>query len=114
MNALLPGVCLAVALVVALEAVGLDVSQMFVRAWVWLYTQPVPRAARDRRREELAEHLATERGDRLDQDLPPGRPETPMGRGVRTFLRLIKGMWSDVAWATQRVVDGNGRDRTHS
>jgi hypothetical protein len=53
MNAL-PGVFLAVALVVVLEARGTDLSRMFVRAWVWLYTLPVPRAARERRREELA------------------------------------------------------------
>ncbi len=113
MNAL-PGVFLAVALVVVLEARGLDVSRMFVRAWVWLYTLPVPRAARERRRDELAEHLATERGDRLDQDLPPGRPETPMGRGVRTLLRLGKGIWSDLAWATQRAIIRDGRDRSGS
>ncbi len=104
MNPLLPGVFLALALVVVLEAGGLDVSRMFVRAWVWLYTRPVPRAVRERRREELAEHLATERGDWSDQDLPGEYAETPMGRGVRTMLRLVKGIWSDLAWAAQRAI----------
>jgi hypothetical protein len=37
-----------------------------------------------------------------------------MGRGVRTFLRLGKGIWSDLAWATQRAIIRNDRDRTDS
>ncbi len=109
MSALLPGVFLAAGLAVVLEAAGLDVSRMVVRAWVWVYTLPVPRDVRERRREELAEHLATERGDRSAGEVQPGRTESPMGRGVRTILRLIKGAWSDLAWAIQLALGGSSR-----
>lgn len=100
---------LALGLAAVLEAVGLDVSRMLVRAWVWLYTVPVPCDARERRREELAEHLATERGDPSSPEPQTQRREPPMGRGVRTMFRLVKGMWSDLAWAAQTTLGPSAR-----
>lgn len=99
LTAFVVGVWLAVAVAMAFEGAGLDLSRQVVRAWVWAYTALVPAAERDRRREEMAEHLSTERGERELADVYEQPQVSPLARGVRTIWRLLKGTWSDLAWA---------------
>jgi hypothetical protein len=99
------GFAMVLTLGVMLELAGQDISRMVVASWVRLYTAGVPAEERNRRREEMAEHLATERGERDAGDpesIPP--PRGALARGGRTMWRLVKGIWSDLAWATPLIV----------
>jgi hypothetical protein len=112
------GVFLVLCMAVILEAAGTDVSRLVVMTWVRIYTAGVPAEDRDRRREEMAEHLLTERGERR-LDTPSADPAprvqpglAPLARGARTIWRLIKGLWNDFAWAgTLMVLRLFGRSR---
>jgi hypothetical protein len=108
------GLAMVATLAVMLELAGQNVSRMLVLGWVRLYTAGVPAAERNRRREEMAEHLATERGERDPGD--PAIPQQPgasardvLARAARTMWRLARGMWSDLAWATPLILDELGR-----
>jgi hypothetical protein len=104
------GVFLVLCMAVILEAAALDLSRMIVLIWVRIYTAGVPAEDRYRRREEMAEHLFTER-DGSRPEWPAAGPVpsqqrglAPLARGARTMWRLFKGLWNDVAWAGTLIV----------
>jgi len=108
------GFAMVATLAVMLELAGQDVSTMLVLGWVRLYTAGIPAEERNRRREEMAEHLATERGERDPGDRSAARARGTLARGTlsrgaRTMWRLVRGMWSDVAWATPLIMLNLGR-----
>ena len=108
MNEAVATAWLLLALAVVLEAAGLDVSRTLVRGWVWIYTALVPAERRDRRREEMAEHLATERAAPAFAGRAAPGTHAPaainLARGLRTVWRLVRGAPRDVAWAVPLVI----------
>ena len=104
MSELVAGAVVTAVVAAILEAAGLDLSRTLVRAWVWTYTVFVPAAKRVRRREEMAELLAAERGERTPAGDDVAMGYSPAARGLRTVWRLAKGAPEDLAWAIPLVL----------
>ena len=75
-----------------------DRGSAAVRAWVDLYTSGLPRAMRDRRREEVAADLA-------DETLDAVAAGSIEDLAARRYARLVRGIPADLAW---RMVAARG------